>query len=192
MQQKKKRSWKRKSTLLALFLVFAVAVGTSLAIFTDSFSFNEDFTAGTLKLVNGTGIDACALVGVNGLSTTPADATNMAPGDVFNLTGKITNSGTLDAKIQVALERTDGGTNGTWSTVDTSAVPATIAAGATLDLSTLATPLSITYALGDSIAVNDNDEQGQTYTYKFVVEAMQDRNTTGSTADWTLAFPVAP
>jgi len=185
MQQKQKRRNKRKGTLLALLLVVVVALGSSLAIFTDVFTFDQDFTAGTLELEN---VD-------NSIALSPfspgASLTNMAPGDVFKLVGQLKNNGSLDAKVRVTLVEQDP-VSGDWAAIDTSATPTSISAGQTVDLSALTTPLTIQYLLGLAGDANMNDQQGAEYTYEFRVEAMQDRNTTG--ADWSTVtvLPVNP
>jgi len=93
---KSSRVSKRKTIYLMLFLCALVALSSIYAIFSDTFSLTQTFTSGTVTLdqqlyVDGTPVD----------DSTPGIYLNW--GDIRPIEVHVTNNGSLDARLQVAI-----------------------------------------------------------------------------------------
>ena len=179
---------KKRLIIILLSLIFISIAGTTFALFTDVIILGpQSLTSGTLDIVETVPIAVTFPSGLN--ATSP-----VAPGDVFGFTGTITNAGNLDAKVRVRLEEVDNtGTplvmpTNAW-TITTGSVAPVLASGGILDLN--AAGFGLTY-----LRTNVNDVQNTTYYFMLRIEAMQDRNTSDTPADWdqvvTTPFTLIP
>lgn len=142
-------------SLMIIGLVSALVGGATFAVFSSTAT-NADnaFTAGTVA------IEAGAIT-----QTSALDITNLAPGDVYTGTFKITNTGSLEAKITDITANTSGALFTSGDCVVGFTMPTgTIAAGASITV-----PFTVTYDLAATV-------QDQSGTLSFSVTAEQARN----------------
>ena len=178
MKHLRKVKNKKRMIIVLLALVFISIAGTTFALFTDVVNLGpQTVTSGTLDLVETVPVALTLPAGLAAI-TDP-----IAPGDVFGFAGTVTNAGNLAAKVRVRLEEVDiAGVplvtpTGDWTITAPALASPLLAAGGTLDLG--AAGFGLTYN-----RTNVNTVQNTPYYFMLRVEAMQDRNTVDTPADW--------